>query len=139
MLSISTSSQRCKKTLLTHSWDLSNPHHPYTWLSSRPTPPAVREKTFSASLVPQPAENTTYSTDNKINECDKPICFIRYRKPPNISTGLIFVRNISFLGGLYTGEGTYIWGAYIQGLIYGQDFVLVILTIYWLYFFITQG
>ena len=41
-----------------------------------------------------------------------------YRKPPNISPGLIFVRK-HFLVGLYMG-----------GLIYGQDFVLVILTIY---------
>ena len=55
-----------------------------------------------------------------------------YRKPPNISPGLIFVRKhflvCLYMGGLYTGV-----------LIYGQDFVLVILTIYWLYFFITQG
>ena len=51
----------------------------------------------------------------------------KYRKPPNISPGLIFVRKhfwwaYTFFfggGGLYTG-----------GLIYGQDFALVILTIY---------
>ena len=52
---------------------------------------------------------------------------VTYRKPPNISPGLIFVRK-HFLVGLYIG-----------GRIYGEDFVLVILTIYWLYFFITQG
>ena len=46
-----------------------------------------------------------------------------YRKPPNISPGLIFVRK-HFLVGLYMG------GLYTGGLIYGQDFVLVILTIY---------
>ena len=50
--------------------------------------------------------------------------FIRYRKPPNISPGLIFVRK-HFLVGLYMGR--LIYGG---GLIYGQDFVLVILTIY---------
>ena len=37
---------------------LPNPRHPYTWLSSRL--PEVCEKTFSASFVPQPAENTTF-------------------------------------------------------------------------------
>ena len=46
-----------------------------------------------------------------------------YRKPPNISPGLIFVRK-HFLVGLYMR------GLYTGGLIYGQDFVLVILTIY---------
>ena len=56
---------------------------------------------------------------NRIPESRRP-----YRKPPNISPGLIFVHML-FLVGLYMG-------AYIQGgvVIYGQDFVLVILTIY---------
>ena len=51
-----------------------------------------------------------------------------YRKPPNISPGLIFVRK-HFLVGLYMG-GAYTWeGLIYGGLIYGQDVVLVILTI----------
>ena len=47
-----------------------------------------------------------------------------YRKSRNRSPGLIFVRK-HFLVGLYMREETYIPGA-----LYGQDFVLVILTIY---------
>ena len=43
---------------------------------------------------------------------------LAYRKPPNISPGLIFVRK--HFGGLIHGELIY------GGLIYGQDFVLVI-------------
>ena len=46
-----------------------------------------------------------------------------YRKPPNISPGLIFVHK-HFLVGLYMR------GLMYGGLTYGQDFVLVILTIY---------
>ena len=49
---------------------------------------------------------------------------LAYRKPPNISPGLIFVRK-HFLLGLYMGGGL-IYG----GLTHRQDFVLVILTIY---------
>ena len=49
-----------------------------------------------------------------------------YRKPPNISPGLIFVRK-HYLVGLYMGGRGVL---YTGGLIYGQDFVLVILTIY---------
>ena len=48
-----------------------------------------------------------------------------YRKPLNISPGLIFVRK-PFLMGLYTGGlihgRAYIWGG--GGLIYGLHFVL---------------
>ena len=47
-----------------------------------------------------------------------------YRKPPNISPLLIFVRK-HILVGLYMGELIY-----TGGLIYEQDFVLVVLTIY---------
>ena len=43
----------------------------------------------------------------------------KYRKPPNISPGLIFVRK-HFLVGLYMG-GAYTWeGLIYGGLIYGQ-------------------
>ena len=43
---------------------------------------------------------------------------LRYRKPPNIRPGVIFVGK-DFLMGLYNrggggGEGAYVWGAYIR-------------------------
>ena len=44
-----------------------------------------------------------------------------YRKPPNISPGLILVRK-PFLMGLYTGELIY-GGAYIRGSLYTGELI----------------
>ena len=57
---------------------------------------------------------------------------LRYRKPPNIRPGIIFVGK-DFLMGLYNrgggGDVAYVWGAYVWGPIYGPHLVLVIFIV----------
>jgi hypothetical protein len=55
------------------------------------------------------------------------VIFCQYRKPPTISSGLIYFRK-RFLKGLYKGgPWAYIQGGlYTGGLIHGRSFVLVI-------------
>ena len=85
----------------------------------------ANEYVFINNSISAPGDYKLYSLEHSSTAFL--LKLLRYRKPPNIRPGVIFVGK-DFLMGLYNrgggGEGAYVWG-----LIYGPHLVLVIIFI----------
>ena len=76
----------------------------------------VNEYVFINNSISAPGDYKLYSLEHSSTAFL--LKLLRYRKPPNIRSGVIFVGK-DFLMGLYNrvgggGEGAYVWGAYIR-------------------------